>query len=87
MYEGGALGSPQTLIDRHADNPKARKIKLRESWERRDGGQAKRFRASLIEWYGEEKGNAVKCCEAFEICEYGKRPNKQELKRLFPFFD
>jgi LmbE family N-acetylglucosaminyl deacetylase len=24
--------------------------------------------------------------EAFEICEYGRRPNKKELARLFPFF-
>jgi hypothetical protein len=28
----------------------------------------------------------VKHAEAFEICEYGRRPDKAELKRLFPFF-
>lgn len=87
VYEGGALGSPQTLIDRDANNPVARKIGLRKRWERRDGGQANRFRASLIEWYGEEQGKAVKYAEAFEVCEYGKRPSQAELKVLFPFFD
>ena len=24
--------------------------------------------------------------EAFEICEYGRKPDKEELKQLFPFF-
>lgn len=87
VYEGGALGSPQTLIDRHADNPKARKLYLREAWERRDGRSADRFRSTLIELYGEERGKAVKTCEAFEVCEYGKRPTAAEIKTLFPFFE
>ena len=42
-------------------------------------------RAKLVERYGEEKGRAVKTAEAFEICEYGSRPDAAELKRLFPF--
>jgi len=25
--------------------------------------------------------------EAFEICEYGRRPDKAEIRKLFPFFD
>jgi hypothetical protein len=29
----------------------------------------------------------VKFAEAFEICEYGRQPDKAELKRLFPFFN
>jgi LmbE family N-acetylglucosaminyl deacetylase len=47
---------------------------------------AKRFRSKLVELLGEEKGNAVKYAEAFEICEYGNRPNKEQLLKLFPFF-
>jgi len=42
-------------------------------------------RAKLSERYGEERGRAVKTAEAFEICEYGSRPDAAELKRLFPF--
>ena len=87
VYEGGALGSAQTLIDRQANNPKLRKTLLAERWAQRDGRAADRFRASLIQWYGEEQGKAVKCAEAFEICEYGHRPSKEELKKFFPFFD
>jgi len=26
----------------------------------------------------------VKYAEAFEICEYGRRPSPEELKKLFP---
>ena len=37
--------------------------------------------------YGEDRGKAVKYAEAFEVCEYGRRPNQAELRKLFPFFD
>ena len=86
VYEGGALASAQTLIDRRANDPVQRKILLAERWSQRESRKANRFRATLIEWYGEKKGNAVKHAEAFEICEYGKRPNQAELRTLFPFF-
>jgi LmbE family N-acetylglucosaminyl deacetylase len=43
-------------------------------------------KAALRKWYG-PKGDAVKNAEAFEICEYGRRPSEAELRRLFPFFD
>ena len=38
------------------------------------------------EWYGKERAEKVQYAEAFEVCEYGRRPNKAELARLFPFF-
>ncbi|MFN4000263.1 PIG-L deacetylase family protein [Algoriphagus sp.] len=38
----------------------------------------------LEEWYGKEKAAQVKFAEAFEICEYGTQPNKEEILRLFP---
>jgi N-acetylglucosamine malate deacetylase 1 len=53
--------------------------------EPRFAATAKRFRKELIRDMGEEKGNAVKFAEAFEICEYGTQPSPQDLKRLFPF--
>ncbi|MFP6764366.1 MAG: PIG-L family deacetylase, partial [Planctomycetaceae bacterium] len=87
VYEGGALGSEQTLIDRKAGDPVARKEILRASWSRRNGRIADRFRDSLIEWYGKERGQNVKVAEAFQICEYGRQPSKADLRKLFPFFD
>lgn len=86
VYEGGALGSEQSLIDSLAGDPVARKEKLHEKWQRRDGGIADKYRAALVEWYGDEAGNGVRTAEVFEICEYGHQPSKLELRRLFPFF-
>ena len=42
---------------------------------------------SLIKWYGEEKGNKIKVAEAFEICEYGRYPDEEEIKQLFPMLN
>lgn len=42
------------------------------------------IRKTLIKWYGEEKGGKATVAEAFEICEYGRFPNEQEIRRLFP---
>ncbi len=41
-------------------------------------------RDSLIKWYGAEKAARVMNAEAFEICEYGKQPSEEEIKKLFP---
>ncbi len=43
-------------------------------------------KAALRKWYG-PKADAVKNAEAFEVCEYGRRPSEADLRRLFPFFD
>lgn len=42
---------------------------------------------SLEKWYGTSKASTIKYAEAFEICEYGRRPSDEEIKKLFPFFD
>jgi len=86
-YEGGANGSEESVskVPPAADTA-ARKAWLRDRWERRQGGEANRFREALNKWYGPEKGAAVKFAEAFEICEYGRQPTPEEIKRLFPFF-
>jgi hypothetical protein len=49
-------------------------------------GIADRFRPKLIELLGAERGKEVKYAEAFEVCEYGSRPSKDDLLRIFPFF-
>jgi len=41
-------------------------------------------RKSLEKWYGKEKAATIKHAEAFEICEYGRRPDDNEIRRLFP---
>ncbi|MEX0886767.1 MAG: PIG-L deacetylase family protein [Phycisphaeraceae bacterium] len=48
---------------------------------------ANRYRDLLVKLYGPDRGNAIQCAEAFELCEYGRQPDEAELRRLFPFFD
>lgn len=40
--------------------------------------------AALEKWYGKEVAAEVKQAEAFEICEYGRQPNDEAIKDLFP---
>jgi len=85
FYEGGANGGPQ-LVPSDEPGKARRKNEVRESFTRRFVSTATQYRAKLVELYGKERGDAVKAAEAFEISEYGRRPNPDEIKRLFPFF-
>lgn len=85
-FEGGALGSEEeTAKAPPASQPELRRAWLRERWDRRQSGDANQYRSSLLKWYGDEKGSAVKYAEAFEICEYGSQPSDADIRRLFPF--
>jgi LmbE family N-acetylglucosaminyl deacetylase len=59
----------------------------RKAWtaKQRRGRISDAVRATLVKIYGAEAGAKVEHAEAFEICEYGRRPDAAELKRLFPF--
>jgi LmbE family N-acetylglucosaminyl deacetylase len=41
-------------------------------------------RAALAKWYGPAKADSVKYYEAFEVAEYGSRPNEARIRQLFP---
>jgi len=85
VYEGGALGNAETRAQRGGDDPSARLERLEQSWSRRHGGIADRYRDVLVKWYGEEQGRQIRHAEAFEICEYGSQPSREQLLELFPF--
>ncbi len=63
-----------------------RRRQLSKRFESRWESVANKYRLKLIELYGEKKGKKVKYAEAFELCEYGRRPSPEELKKLFPSF-
>lgn len=42
-------------------------------------------RKELIQKYGKEDGALIQMAECFEICEYGKHPSDDDVKKLFPF--
>jgi len=85
FYEGGADGSAE-LIPAEPAKQQERKREVRAAFAKRYEGLAQRFRAKLTDFYGADKAGQVKYAEAFEVCEYGRQPNSQELKKLFPFF-
>jgi len=85
FYEGGANGSVE-LVPTDPAAQKERKRQVRAGFQGRYRDQANRFRGKLVEFYGQEAAGKIQHAEAFEICEYGRQPDKAELKRLFPFF-
>jgi LmbE family N-acetylglucosaminyl deacetylase len=87
VYEGGANGSEEFVAKvPPARDVAGRKAWLKARWEERQGREANRFRDALVQFYGPERGKAVKYAEAFEVCEYGRQPSRDEIRKLFPFF-
>jgi hypothetical protein len=85
-YEGGAGGSEESVSRVPPESkPKLRLQWLRERWARRQSSEANNNRTALARWYGKDRAKQIKYAEAFEICEYGRQPNEQEIRRLFPF--
>lgn len=64
--------------------PKDEKARLEFIAQRYRGDVSDDVRESLVKWYGDKAGSKVKYAEAFEICEFGRRPDENEIRRLFP---
>ena len=80
-YHDEGSGPPIVLV--HGSGPG---VSAWANWRLTMPALADRFRAKLLDWYGKEKGGQVTYAEAFEICEYGRQPTREELAKLFPFF-
>lgn len=86
FYEGGANGD-ESLLNKDPEFVKKRWAEVRARFVDRQQNVASRYRKNLEDYYGKDRAAKVQYAEAFEICEYGRRPSKEEIKRLFPFFD
>ena len=64
----------------------ARKTFLIEGVKQRSADVANQYRGLLVKLYGEQKGQAVRYAEAFELNQYGSAATVEELKKLFPTF-
>jgi LmbE family N-acetylglucosaminyl deacetylase len=84
FLEGGANGH-EGLVPKTPAARRNRVTEVRNNHANRSRGVAERFRKQAGEWYPQEQAEKIKFAEAFEICEYGRRPTKEELKKLFPF--
>jgi LmbE family N-acetylglucosaminyl deacetylase len=71
--DGGCAQVPQDHL--------ARRQWLGDKWSRPPCGPA---RAALASRYGTERARPIQHAEAFELCEYGRRPSATELEEIFP---
>ncbi len=71
-------------LDEIPDNPEERIDYLAEY---RFNNITQEVRSSLVKWYGEKRASEVTQAEAFEICEYGRRPSDEEIRKLFPMIE
>ncbi len=84
IHEGGANGYPGIFPEDPAGRQR-RRDQVRKSHAGRYAASANNYRDALVKAYGEERGRKVRYAQAFEICEYGRRPSPEDLKKLFPF--
>ena len=69
-------------LDAVPKDPAARKAWLRDTRPQPSAA----VRTALAKWYGADQAKSIRYAEAFEICEYGTRPDDAMLRKLFPFF-
>jgi LmbE family N-acetylglucosaminyl deacetylase len=69
-------------LDQVPTDPVARKAWLKKQ---RSGRITPAVRDALEKWYGPEVAKTTQSAEAFEVCEYGTRPDDAMLRKLFPF--
>ena len=83
FFEGGANGHAGLIPKTDAARAERAK-KVRQSFADRSMAVAKKYRAKLIELYGEERGKQIQHAEAFEVTEYGTQATTAQLRKLFP---
>ncbi len=76
----------QRQLDSIPRDPAGRRAWAEKMHGARYAAVAEKYRAQLIQRYGQARGSAMKYAEAFEICEYGRQPKEEEIRTLFPFF-
>jgi LmbE family N-acetylglucosaminyl deacetylase len=84
IHEGGANGY-EGIFPEDAAGRQKRRDEVRKNLARRYASSANQYRDALVKFYGADRGRMVQYAQAFEICEYGRRPSADELKQLFPF--
>jgi N-acetylglucosamine malate deacetylase 1 len=82
MYESNVMNLKEI-----PENEGERRALLGQRLKRWAGGIARFEHEKLVELYGEERGAEILYAEGFEISEYGRRIEKEDYPKFFPFFD
>jgi len=85
IHEGGATGSA-SLYPSDAAGRARRSKQVRDNLANRYSRGAEQYRSVLAKFYGQDQAAKIRYAQAFEICEYGRQPSAEDLKRLFPFY-
>lgn len=83
IHEGGANGYAGLYPQDEAGRQR-RRDEVRRELAARYAGYANTYRDALVKFYGQERGRKVRYAQAFEVCEYGRQPSADELKKMFP---
>ena len=84
IHEGGANGYAGLFPEDPAGRQR-RRDEVRRDLAKRYAGYADNYRDALVKFYGDAQARTVRYAQAFEVCEYGRQPTHDELKRMFPF--
>jgi len=84
QFVEGCVTGNESMIPKNDAERAAAHQRVRTNFTGRFAAIADQYRDKLAELYGQDKGKAVRYAEAFELCEYGRRPSAAELRRLFP---
>lgn len=84
IHEGGANGYAGLYPEDEAGRQRRRE-EVRGDLAKRYAGYADSYRDALLKFYGDERGRKIRYAQAFEVCEYGRQPSRDELKKMFPF--
>jgi LmbE family N-acetylglucosaminyl deacetylase len=71
----------EATLDRVPEETEERREWLRRTWRRPISPCT---RAALARRYGSRAASAIRYAEAFQVCEYGRRPSAEELDEMFP---
>jgi len=86
QFVEGCVTGHEGLIPKNEAERAAAHRRVRDRFRQRFEETANKYRHELVEAYGEKEGKQVRYAEAFELCEYGRQPSPNELKKLFPSF-
>jgi len=84
IHEGGANGYAGLYPDDEAGRQR-RRGQVRSELARRYARAADNYRDVLTKFYGEQRARNIHYAQAYEVCEYGRQPSQDELKKMFPF--
>ena len=84
IQEGGADGNA-SLYPADEAGRQRRNEEVRRNLARRYAAQADKYRETLAKFYGADRARTIRYAQAFEVCEYGRQPSQDELKKLMPF--